>query len=101
VADGRGALAGLERVADALAVSPRDPVALLERTRLLVARAEATQTTGHREAAATDLGRRLAADPLDPRLWELAVRLARLEGDGAAAAEARAQVERLDPARRR
>ena len=101
VADDRGTLAALERVADALDVSPRDPVALLERTRLLVARAEATQTRRHREAAGADLERRLAEDPLHPELWELAVRLARVDGDRAAEAEARTQVALLDPDGRR
>ena len=97
VADGQGALAGLERVDDALAVSGDDPVALLERARLLVVRAEATGTRAHRDAARTEVGHRLAADPLHPELWRLAARVADLDGDTAAAGAARARARELEP----
>jgi hypothetical protein len=101
VADERGSLAGLQRVEDALDVSPRDPVALLERSRLLVARAEATRTGRHLDAAAAELRRRLAADRFHPQLWDLAARLALARGDGDAAVRARDRADALRPERDR
>lgn len=101
VAAERGAQAGLQRVDDALAVSGGDPAALLERARLLVARAEATGTEAHREAARRELDRRLAADPHHPALWALAARLADLDGDRAGATAAWDRVAALTPPHRR
>jgi hypothetical protein len=101
VADERGSLAGLQRVEEALDVSPRDPVALLERSRLLVARAEATRTGRHLDTATAELQRRLAEDPFHPQLWELAARLALARGDGDPAVRARDRAEALQPGRDR
>ena len=81
VADEQGALAGLQRVDDALAVSPRDPIALLDRLRLLVQRAESTLTPAHIAEARRDLGARLRVDPFNADLWRLDARLLTLEGD--------------------
>jgi O-antigen ligase len=97
VADGRGAQAGLERVDDALRVSPRDPIARLEHTALLVQRAEATQTPEHLAAARRELDRRLRDDPFAAALWRLDARLANVEGDSATAARATRRADALTP----
>jgi uncharacterized protein HemY len=83
VADQRGALAGLERIDDALDWSPRDPIAQLQRLTLLVSRAESTLTAPHIAAARAALDPALRADPHAAALWRLDARLALLEGDAA------------------
>ena len=93
----QGALAGLERVDDALAVSPRDPIALLQRLTLLVQRAESTQTERHLAEARTALDDRLDVDPYAAALWRLDARLAVVEGDPAGVARAEARAEALTP----
>jgi tetratricopeptide (TPR) repeat protein len=97
VADQQGFAAALDAVDDALAVSPGDPIALRERARLLVARAEATRAPDHIDAARAELERRLADDPVDATLWSLAAVAAELDGDFAAADAALARAEDLRP----
>lgn len=97
VADAQGALGGLQRVDDALAVSPRDPIARRERLRLLVQRAESTLTRDHLQVARVELGAALRDDPHSAALWRLDARLAAAEGDAAAAARATARADALTP----
>jgi hypothetical protein len=97
VADEQGALAGLQRVDDALAVSPRDPIALLERLVLLVQRAESTQTARHIADARRDLDARLRVDRFNAHLWRLDARLLTLEGDRPAAERSAARAQELTP----
>jgi hypothetical protein len=78
-------------------VSPGDPIALRERARLLVARAEATRAPDHIDAARAEVERRLADDPVNATLWSLAAVAAELEGDAAAADAALARAEELRP----
>jgi O-antigen ligase len=97
VADQQGALGGLRRVDDALAVSPHDPIALLERTSLLVQRAESTQTPAHVAAARAAVDDRLDQDPDAAALWRLSARLAVVEGDPSRADRDARHADRLTP----
>ena len=97
VADEQGALAGLQRVDDALAVSPRDPITLLDRLLLLVQRAESTQTPAHIAEARRDLGARLRVDRFNANLWRLDARLLTLEGDRPAAERSADRAQELTP----
>jgi hypothetical protein len=97
VADQRGFLAGLQRVDDALAVSPQDPIALLQRLTLLVERAEATQTDAHIGIAVREVRDRLRVDDHNAALWRLRARVALLDGAESAYLEAVDQAERLTP----
>jgi hypothetical protein len=93
----QGFQVALGHVDDALDVSPHDPVAELARLTYLVGRAEATRTAAHIEAASGAVERRLRDDRDDPRLWDLAARVAALRGDEAAAEAAHDEAERLAP----
>ena len=97
VADEQGTLEGLRRVDDALAVSPRDPIARLQRVTLLVQRAEATQTAAHLAAARAAVAAGLREDPFAAALWRLRARLALVEGDAELAREAGAHADDLTP----
>jgi len=92
VADQQGIVAGLRAVEDALDVSPDDPIVLLAKARLLVARAGATAVPVHVDAARAEIARQLEADPFDSALWRLAADAATVAGDddGARSATARA-----------
>jgi hypothetical protein len=88
VADQQGFTAALAAVDRALAISPGDPVARLERARLLVARAEATRAPAHVHRARAEVERLLVDDPLHAELWGLAAVASDLDGDRSAADEA-------------
>ena len=93
----QGFQAALGHVDEALDVAPHDPVAELARLTYLVGRAEATRTAAHIDTASRALAQRLDEDRNDPRLWDLAARVAALRGDGAKADGARRQAEALTP----
>jgi hypothetical protein len=97
VADDQGLLAGLREVDAALELSPGDPIAQLERVRLLVARAAATRVPAHADAASDEVRRRLARDPNSLELWHQQALLAAVVGDGEGATEAEAHVAALTP----
>lgn len=97
VADERGTVAGIAALGDALAVSPGDPIVLLGRAGLLVDRAEATQVPSHVDRARREVEGLLRSDPHSAALWRLAGRVAQLEGDRAAAADATARADDLTP----
>lgn len=97
VADQQGYAAGLDAVDRALALSPGDPIARRERARLLVLRADATRAPDHIDAARDELADMLAEDPVSSVLWDLASAAAALDGDEAAAADARSRAGDLRP----
>lgn len=97
VAAGEGAVAALEHVDAALRTSPGDPIAVRERVRLLVARAEATQVPVHADRARAAADEAVADDPANGALQLLAGEAARLDRDPAAAEAAWTVAERLDP----
>lgn len=97
----RGYTAALRRVDDALAISPRDPIARLAKATYLVDRAEATQTVAHRDAARAYVAGELSDDPYAAALWRLEARMAVLDGDQPRAERAAARAEELTPERDR
>jgi hypothetical protein len=97
VADDQGLLTGIRHVDDALDVSPHDPIALLTRATLLVARAESTRTDAHIDVATREVRRLLTGDPYDAALWRLVARTAALTGDAEVAQEATARATSLTP----
>lgn len=101
VADLQGVQAALDRVDDALRVSPRDPIVRLARVTYLVQRAEATQTAPHLAAAHEALDAALRTDPYAAALWRLSARLAVVDGDPELAAGATARADALTPPRER
>jgi hypothetical protein len=101
VADDQGTLAGIRQLDAALDVSPGDPIVLRERVRLLVERAAATGVPAHLDAAREELDRLLAGDPSNASYWEIAERLADVEGRPQAAAHARRRWTDLTPAAQR
>src|SRR5690606_31788960 len=98
--DEQGTVAALRHVDAALDLSPGDPIALRTKARLLVDRAGSTGLPAHRDEAGAYLDARLAVDPFEPAYWRLRAALAELEGDRAAARNARARADRLTPERR-
>jgi O-antigen ligase len=97
IADQQGIVTALATAADALRISPGDPIAVRERARLLVARAEATRSPAHVDAARAEVDRLLARDPVDSALWSLAGVAAALDGDTDEAEVARARADELAP----
>jgi O-antigen ligase len=97
VADQRGFATGLEHVDDALRVSPRDPIALLDKATFLVARAEATGTDEHLDVAREEVRRQLADDPNDAALWRLQARVEALAGHPRTARRAADRATALTP----
>jgi O-antigen ligase/Flp pilus assembly protein TadD len=97
VAAGEGSLAALHAVDDGLDVSPRDPIARLDRVELLVARAQATLVPEHIERARDEVADLLSDDPDNAALWLQAGVAARLAGDRAEAERAWSRAEDLAP----
>jgi hypothetical protein len=95
VADQQGIVAGMRAVEDALAVSPDDPIVLVAKARLLVARAGATRVPAHIATARREVERQLEEDPLNSTLWRLAAEAAALAGDEQAARSAVARADGL------
>ncbi len=95
-ADG-GTLAAVGVLDEALEISPGDPIILLERARLLVARARATRVPAHVSEARTELARLLAGDRVNAALWSEAGAAAALAGDIDDAEEAWLRAEDLAP----
>lgn len=101
VAADQGTVAGLAAVDAGLRWSPHDPIARLERARLLVARAEATLVPAHADRARRAVEEILDDDPRSADAWRLRAELDRFEGRAAAAERARRRADRLDSAVRR
>ena len=95
VADQQGLVVGLRVVEDALDVSPDDPIVLVAKARLLVARAAATRVPAHIAEARQEVERQLEEDPFNSILWRLAAEAAALAGDEQAARSAAARADDL------
>lgn len=98
VADDRSTTDAIAAVDDALNVSPDDPIARLQRARLLVRRADATHLPADIAAARTEADALVARDPHNAALWLVAAAAAHLAGDATAVATACQRAGALLPA---
>ncbi len=83
VVSGQGVVAAIAAVDDALAVSPRDPIARLAKARYLLDRPIATEVPAHAADARRQVWSILADDPLHTEAWALAVVVAAIDGAAA------------------
>jgi predicted Zn-dependent protease len=93
----RGLAAGLDRIDDALAVSPHDPVVRLQRADLLARLAHLTRAPTDELAATTAWQDVLATDPRNPVAWSGLARTAIDGGDVETAESALGRAEWLSP----